>query len=123
MEKNCKHHGWGEHSLYAKRWRCLKCEAERKKTHREKMKDELVERFGGCCKICGYSRYRGALEVHHLDPSTKEFSIASKGWMAGREVLVNEAVKCIVLCANCHREVEAGVTKIAEWCNWQHVRP
>ena len=73
--------------------------------HRE-LKERLVRLLGGRCEVCGYSRCMAALEFHHRDPRTKRFSIgAIKG--AGRvpwEKIVREAEKCILLCANCHRE-------------------
>jgi hypothetical protein len=30
------------------------------------------------------------------------------------KILLEEAKKCILLCANCHREVEAGIVEIDE---------
>jgi hypothetical protein len=47
------------------------------------------------------------LTFHHVDPSKKRFNFAgahSRSW----ESQVKEAQKCIVLCANCHREVHSG---------------
>jgi hypothetical protein len=64
--------------------------------------------FGGCCKICGYNRCLRALEFHHVDPKVKAFSLSLNSGVT-QEKLVDEAMKCVLLCANCHREVEAGV--------------
>jgi hypothetical protein len=47
-----------------------------------------------------------ALEFHHLDPSQKEFAISVRGVTRSLEELRREAAKCVVLCANCHAEVE-----------------
>lgn len=58
------------------------------------------------CMVCG-EKFAQCLELHHLDPSTKEFSSAeafNKSW----ETFIVEAEKCVVLCANCHRKVHAG---------------
>lgn len=43
------------------------------------------------------------LDYHHRDPQEKDFTIGrlKKG---AREVLQAEIDKCVVLCANCHRE-------------------
>lgn len=50
---------------------------------------------------CGYSKCIEALEFHHLDPTEKEFEISDRrSW----EALTAELDKCILLCANCHRE-------------------
>jgi hypothetical protein len=46
------------------------------------------------------------MEFHHVDPEQKEISIvkaARQSW----EKLVEELKKCILLCANCHREEHA----------------
>lgn len=68
--------------------------------------------FGGKCTICGYSKYVGALDFHHLDPTTKSFGLANRGLTKSMKVLTEEAQKCVLLCANCHREVEAGIISI-----------
>jgi 5-methylcytosine-specific restriction endonuclease McrA len=114
MERVCKKHGLSEHSNYAQRWRCLQCEAANKKRYRLKAKSILIAEAGGKCVRCGYDRYFGALEFHHLDPATKEFSLGGTGWMDGMEKLRKEAKKCILLCSNCHREVEAGIDTIQD---------
>ena len=71
------------------------------KRKRRDLKAELVELRGGCCERCGYARTAGALEFHHRDARTKEFPI-SRGSVS-RERLLSEALKCELLCANCHR--------------------
>lgn len=71
--------------------------------------------MGGKCGCCDYDKCIAALELHHLDPSEKEFPtggmIASPmSW----DRIVAELRKCVMLCANCHREVHAGVRDIPE---------
>jgi hypothetical protein len=39
------------------------------------VKEILVAEAGGSCLICGYDRYAGALQFHHLDPATKSFGL------------------------------------------------
>lgn len=73
------------------------------KQNRIKTKEKLVNLFGGKCISCGYNKYVGALEFHHINSSTKNFSI-SYGNRA-LEKSYEEALKCVLLCANCHREV------------------
>ena len=77
------------------------------KKYRHKIKLESVKYKGGCCKICGYSMCIKALEFHHLDPNEKDFSF-SQGTKSWERVKI-ELDKCILLCANCHREVHAGM--------------
>ena len=77
------------------------------KEWRRNTKQKLVEALGSCCQICQYSRSNSALELHHIDPNEKEFALSKymsssvKSW----DSLKEEASKCILLCANCHREV------------------
>lgn len=78
---------------------------------RRRIKAIIIEQLGGKCCICGYNKYQGALELHHLDPDTKEFGLAimvSKSLKA----IAKEMKKCILCCSNCHKEVHAGITQI-----------
>jgi hypothetical protein len=50
-----------------------------------------------------------ALEFHHLDGSRKDFGISSKGYTRSWSKIRDELDKCILLCANCHREIHAGL--------------
>lgn len=75
--------------------------------HRQKRKQELVQIMGGKCAICGYDKYIGALEFHHINPIEKKYGLSS-GNCKSIETDIEEAQKCILLCANCHREVEGG---------------
>ena len=54
----------------------------------------------------------GALHFHHLDPSKKEFGLSRKGHIRSFERLIAEAQKCVLLCANCHSEVERGEVEL-----------
>jgi hypothetical protein len=72
------------------------------------MKTILVAEAGGRCAVCGYDRHLGALAFHHLDPLEKRFEINAKGVALALNTLREEAKKCVLLCANCHAEVERG---------------
>ena len=67
---------------------------------------------GGCCTICGYDRYIGALQFHHRDSETKRFGIGNRGLTRSLDAVRAEASKCLLLCANCHSEVEAGIVTV-----------
>ena len=71
------------------------------------IKVKAVEYKGGCCEKCGYNKYVGALEFHHLDPTQKDFAIGSKGYTRSWEKVKKELDKCILVCANCHREIHS----------------
>lgn len=76
------------------------------KTWRRKRKDKLLQELGGKCSRCGYNKSAWALEFHHQNPNTKEFSLSCLGLTCSWNKLLEEAKKCIILCANCHREIE-----------------
>jgi hypothetical protein len=80
---------------------------------RRRVKEILVSEAGGACRLCGYDRCLAALEFHHLDPTTKSFGLAFAGVTRGIAEMRTEAAKCILLCSNCHAEVEAGVREVA----------
>lgn len=72
-----------------------------------------IEYKGGKCIGCGYRRYQGALELHHVDPSQKGFAIGDKGYTRSWSKVKAELDKCVLLCANCHREVAAGILQLS----------
>lgn len=94
---------WGRSSVL-----CPKCQgSDKRKAHKLK----CVEYKGNCCQQCGYNKCLAALEFHHLDRTQKKFeiNIAIKyKW----ELVLLELDKCVLLCANCHREVESGVISL-----------
>ena len=55
------------------------------------MKDVLVAEAGGACALCGYDRYNGALQFHHLDPAEKRFHLGESGLTRALEKLKEEA--------------------------------
>jgi hypothetical protein len=80
--------------------------------HRRRLKAKAIEYKGGKCTLCGYDRCNAALEFHHLDKAAKGFGLAKGGRIRSWESILKELDKCILICANCHREVEAGVRLI-----------
>ena len=76
---------------------------------RRKIKEMAIKYLGGKCQICGYNRYQGALDFHHKDENLKGFGISDKGYTRSWERVKQELNKCYLLCANCHREMHAGV--------------
>jgi|SRR5208283_2345367 len=74
---------------------------------RRKIRLMSVEYKGGKCVKCGYDKCVDALEFHHTDSSLKDFSISDKGYTRSWEKVKEELDKCILICANCHRELHA----------------
>lgn len=85
--------------------------SERTTLKRINYKKRIVKCMGGKCCICGYDKYYGALELHHLKPEEKSFAFSDATYKAW-ETLKEEMKKCTLLCANCHREVEAGIVEL-----------
>lgn len=56
------------------------------------------------CNTCGENRH-WVLDFHHLDPSVKDGNISYMVASMGKEKVLEEIEKCIVLCANCHRDL------------------
>lgn len=79
---------------------------------RRKVKEMARTYLGGKCSICGYNRCQEALDFHHRNESTKAFGIAAKGYTYAWTRVQTELDKCILLCANCHREVHAGILQL-----------
>ena len=74
----------------------------------QKVKRILVAEAGGACAVCGYKRTVVNLHFHHVDPTQKSFSV-NMGRGKSIEAFRNEAAKCVLVCANCHGEIEAGI--------------
>jgi len=110
--RRCARHGEVEHALYGSgdrtpHWRCRTCIAESVTRRHHKIRRILIAEAGGCCAVCGYKQCLVALHFHHVDPAIKSFSMTAasgKGLAARRE----EAKKCVLVCANCHAEIECG---------------
>lgn len=82
------------------------------KNWRKNNKAKLVACFGGECGICGLIDHPVVYDFHHLDGSGKEFTLTQKirSWVN----VVAEAMKCVMLCAPCHRKHHAGVLDIPD---------
>ena len=112
-ELTCRHHGRTVFVLEGRgSYRCKRCRAERVTERRRRIKEMLVAEAGGRCVICGYDRDVGALHFHHLDPREKMFEVSRYGVTYSLDAARAEARKCVLLCGNCHSEVENGVTKL-----------
>ena len=77
-----------------------------------RIRDELYQKHGGKCKVCGYDKCKRALSFHHRDPSQKLFGLTMNNlWCKNRIVIDEEANKCDLLCSNCHAEVEDEIAR------------
>lgn len=102
--KYCKKHGLTEFLLRKDgSYRCKKCSVESVDKRRKQLRHEIVLYKGGKCEICGYNKCEAALEFHHLNPDEKEFQLSGNTYSL--EKMKKEVDKCILVCANCHREI------------------
>lgn len=108
--RRCRRHGLTEFWLEGRGYyRCKRCRQDRVAQRRRKVKCILVAEAGGRCVTCGYDRCPSALHFHHLDPNSKRFHLSMQGVTRSLVAARAEMAKCVLLCANCHAEVEAGV--------------
>ena len=61
------------------------------------------------CADCGIQYPPYVMEFHHLDPTLKMFGLGQGRFREGRERILAEIAKCVLLCANCHRHREYGL--------------
>lgn len=114
MIKECNKHGLTEFTTRSDGGvRCKKCAVEAVIRRRNKIKILAVEYMGGKCQNpeCGYDKIITALEFHHLYED-KDFGISEKGNTKSWELIKKELNKCVMLCANCHREVHGGILDV-----------
>jgi transposase len=109
----CRRHGESRFVLEGRNaYRCTRCRSEAVTAWRRRTKRRLVEERGGACERCGFSASVAALQFHHPDPSAKEFGVSNKGGVISFARLKAEADKCMLVCANCHAEIEWGVDSL-----------
>lgn len=79
--------------------------SQKVRDYRRRRKENLIKVCGSKCNLCGYNKTNSALEFHHINPLEKEYAIASCGTCHDLEKDLQEISKCILVCANCHREI------------------
>jgi transposase-like protein len=111
--RDCPRHGWtwfrqlGAQTHY----RCAQCVIDAVVDARRRVRTILIDEAGGRCLLYGYDRNPAALQFHHVDRATKEFTLRN-GDTRSLERMRAEAAKCVLLCANCHAEVESGAAQL-----------
>jgi hypothetical protein len=88
---------------------CKPCTNEQTAERQRGFKIIAVKYKGGCCEKCGYDKYCGALEFHHLDPKEKDFQLGGIKLLKLTDSVKKELDKCILVCSNCHREIHGGI--------------
>ena len=84
---------------------CKKCYSKNRHRRVKQNRTSIIKRMGSKCSECGYDQCQAALELHHLDPSTKDAHTTKHlRHITDNVRLTEELSKCVLLCANCHRE-------------------
>lgn len=96
----CKKH---QTEKYCKNCASMKA-SKKRRTERKIM---LANTLGGKCQSCNYDTFIEALDFHHVNPKEKLFTISKNLSSKTYEVLLNEVLKCVLVCCRCHREIEA----------------
>lgn len=65
------------------------------------------------CKYCSEAN-PDCLDFHHRDPAEKKFTVAGRGGCFKLEDAMVEVNKCDIVCANCHRKIEAAKRRAAK---------
>ena len=84
---------------------------EKKSKYYRDKRSKVDEYKKAGCAMCG-EKELVCLDFHHIDPSTKEFNIGKQFHIRSFKDIEKEIEKCVVLCANCHRKVHAGIIKL-----------
>lgn len=82
---------------------CKECISNYNTINRQIVKQQSIDYLGGKCSKCGYNKCIAALEFHHINPNEKDIDYANYKWTFS-DKLKSELDKCVLLCANCHRE-------------------
>lgn len=89
---------------------CKECTTKNNVEKRSIVKQKAIEYLGGKCSSCGYNKCQAALEFHHVNPKEKDKNYHNFK-TEFNERLKNELNKCILLCANCHKEYHFNENK------------
>ena len=92
---------------------CKECEHEKSRQTRDTKKQIITDLKEVGCAVCG-EQDPICLDFHHYDPTEKSFNM-SAAVMKTLPDMLNEASKCVVVCANCHRKIHAGVLNIQDY--------
>lgn len=98
--------------FYGKKYSlCGKCQNTYNTEKGREKRLYVINKLGGKCVYCGYSKYHCSLDTHHLDPAIKDPDFKGlRGWSYER--IDKEIESCILLCRNCHAAVHSGFITI-----------
>ena len=92
-----------------------RCRVEAVSARRRRVKRILIEEAGGACRLCGYDRYAGALQFPPRSIRRRRRSrCAGRGLTRSLDRALGRRPAKVraTVCANCHAEVEAGLSLV-----------
>lgn len=97
---------WRNKTKGTRRADCKQCHCNYMKQKYQEKKETIQDiKLVLKCQKCGYNRCSEALEFHHINLQEKDDGIArmiSNNYTLDK--VKEEMKKCVILCANCHRE-------------------
>lgn len=73
--------------------------------YQDREHEKFIEYKSGLkCSLCGYNKCISALDFHHKNKDTKDFSISAMRKRSMKRIM-EEIKKCILVCKNCHAEI------------------
>ena len=100
--KNCKDCGACLDKAVLKGNRCMVCHGKETTRRKKEKRQHLIDMHGDKCADCGKTYPAAVYDFHHVG-DTKDAVAKMINHNLKLETLVEEAHKCVLLCANCHR--------------------
>ena len=67
---------------------------------RKALRQKAIEYKGGKCIFCGYNKYEGVLEFHHIDETKKNFGLSEKEYcvfaMHTGKLVIPHSANCFI---------------------------
>ncbi len=105
LEKPIEDFHWRNKAQRTRRSECKECHNRQVKKRYNDNKNEInLLKEGKKCEKCGYNKCVAALDYHHINPNLKIDTVAKLSTHSNLNSALEEINKCILLCANCHRE-------------------
>ena len=105
----CKTCGCTDSTMFYpnQKYRCKKCVNQRTIEVGRETAVKIRTYYGNKCLICGYNKYQCSLDLHHIDPNTKDINYSNIRYWKWERIL-KELEKCILVCRNCHQAIHCN---------------
>lgn len=113
LQGHCKACKLAYKKLHWHREKANNTKKAREKTY--KRKQQLLELFGNTCSCCNKIFHQSCMDFHHVTDDKHERGVAYY-LQSSIQRAAEEADKCIVLCANCHRFLHHAAPNLHKQC-------